>query len=263
VAGGGFLSVHTASGTTSDLTCTSGNTQDEWDQTLAASNVTPNLDTATCTVGQTIIYKATQGASAVLVNNFTASTGTINYAAVGGAQLQIGASNGNILIIYARFDGTNWNIVSEATVPAQPAACAQNGNCPVATLTIGSDVSAANMARGFMTFDTGNLTALPGTTVLFDCHKVVKAGTVENGVITAGLFTCAGNPTLKIQDCGATVNACGSPTTLVSSTPTAVGAADVTVSSATLTAGDYICMQITAGTCTALDLTVKLEHRIN
>jgi len=49
----------------------------------------------------------------------------------------------------------------------------------------------------------------------------------------------------------------------VSNTPTAVGATDATITNATLTAGDYICMQITAGTCTALDLTVKLEHRIN
>jgi len=214
--------------------------------------------------GQTIIYHATQGASGVLVNNLTATAGTIKYMSVGGAQLQVPANNGDQLYIYIRsVDGTNWAVMSQVTSAAQAAACAQNGNCPVATLTIGSDTSAANMARGFMSFDTGNLTALPGATVLFDCQKVVKAGTLENGVVTAGLFTCAGNPTLKIQDCGASVNACGSPTTLVSNTPTAAGAADATISNATLTAGDYVCMQITAGTCTALDLTVKLEHRIN
>jgi len=202
----------------------------------------------------------------VLVNNFTAGGGAnIAYSGNGGQQVQVPGSSGNTLKIYARLtpDTTHWQLGNMDTVPAQPAACAQNGNCVVSTITIGGDLSAANMARGFMTFDTGNLTALPGATVLFDCQKPGKGGTIENGVVTAGLFTCAGNPTLKIQDCGATVNACGSPTTLVSTTPTAAGAADATITNATLTAGDYICMQITAGTCTALDLTVKLEHRIN
>lgn len=258
----GSVTTHTATGTTPNLTCTAGSTQDEWDQTLAASNVTPNLN-GSCSTGQTIIYKATQGASGVLVNNLTATSGTISYGSVGGSQLQVGGTNGNQVIIYVRFDGTNWVVWQQATVPAQPAACAQNGNCPVATITIGSDTSAANMARAFMSFDTGNITAIPGSTVLFDCQKVVKAGTIENGVGTAGLFTCSGNPTIKIQDCGSTVNACGSPATLVTAAFTAAGSIDATVNSAALVAGDYVCAEFSAGTCTVFDASVKLEHRIN
>ena len=251
----------TATGTTPNLTCTdSTHAQFEYDQTLAASNVTPNLGGG-CATGQTIVYVATQGASAVLVNNLTATAGTISYGAAGGSQLQIGATAGNTLTIYVRsVDGTNWDAKMETTVPAVPAACAQNGNCPVATLTLGTSPAVATIPQPHYTFPIAAVAAT--TTTQWGEQKTDNAITITSITISVGAFTCSVNPVVSLYDCSSTAGTCTPVNTLgTSATLTAIGNASISVSHAAVAAGEYLAAKFDSGTCTVLNGSIVAEVR--
>lgn len=92
--------------------------------------------------------------------------------------------------------------------------------------------------------------------------KVVHTSTVDNIEGSAIAFTCSGNPTATLYECGTDAN-CGSPTTIGSVTVTGTGVAfDGTVSSSTITAGDYIAWAI-SGTCASLDIQATAQIHTN
>lgn len=117
--------------------------------------------------------------------------------------------------------------------------------------------------RAFIQADTGNLTSIVASGQ-YNPVKAVKAGTIENIVATASAFTCTGNPTITLEDCGTSAGACASPTALGSATVTAANTSvDGTITSATITAGHYLVWETTAGTCTTLNLSASAEYRMN
>lgn len=133
----------------------------------------------------------------------------------------------------------------------------------VPSLTINGDSAITAGPRAFIQADTGNLTSIVASGQ-YDPVKVVKAGTVENIVATASAFTCTGNPTITLEDCGTAAGACASPTALGSATVTAANTSvDGTITSATITAGHYLVWETTAGTCTALNISASAEYRMN
>lgn len=135
-------------------------------------------------------------------------------------------------------------------------------------VSISGDNAVNSMAREPIHFGTGTLTSLV-TGTNFDCTKIVKAITIENGTGTSIVDTsCTGGSTLKVFDCGSSAPAnaaCSGGTAKVTVTlsTTAGTAVAATVNSAAVAAGEYLCAQITtAGTgCTALDASLDIMAR--
>jgi hypothetical protein len=101
-------------------------------------------------------------------------------------------------------------------------------------------------------FSPGLVAAIVNTKGAFT--KWVKASTVDNIEGSASTFTCTGNPTITLYECGTSAT-CATPTTIGSVTVTASGTVvDGTVSSAAIVAGDYTAWAISAGTCASLDI---------
>jgi hypothetical protein len=111
-------------------------------------------------------------------------------------------------------------------------------------------------------FAPGQLSAVTNTKGGFT--KWVNASTVDNIEGSASAFTCSGNPTLTFYECGTSTTCASSPTTIGSVTVTAAGTVvDGTVSSAAIAAGDYTAWEISAGTCTGLDIIGKAQIHSN
>jgi hypothetical protein len=110
-------------------------------------------------------------------------------------------------------------------------------------------------------FAPGPLTSITAT--IFGYARIKNASTVDYITGSTFTFTCTGNPTITIYECG-TSTTCATPTTIGTVTLTASGTGTAgTVSSSAITAGDYIAGGVTAGTCAALDPAVNVSLHAN
>jgi hypothetical protein len=124
-----------------------------------------------------------------------------------------------------------------------------------------SSSSLSSAAVYQIAFQPGLITAVTNTKGVYG--KISKAATVDNIEGAAITFTCAGNPTITFYECGTSAT-CASPTTIGSVTVTAGGQVfDGTVNNAAITAGDYVAWAISAGTCTALDISATAQAHSN
>jgi hypothetical protein len=131
------------------------------------------------------------------------------------------------------------------------------------SLTIGGDTAFTAGPRAFMPFATGQLAAIISSGQYF-VGQIAKAATVENFTATAATLTCTTNPTLTLEDCGASAGTCASPTAIANVTLTAANTVTSgTVTSGTLTAGHFFVVETTAGVCTALNASGSAEYRMN
>jgi hypothetical protein len=135
-----------------------------------------------------------------------------------------------------------------------------------ANLGVGQGLSSSggnivNNGTDHVSFQPGLVTAITNGKGAF--HKFSKASTVDNIEGSASAFSCTGNPTVTMYECG-TSTTCAAPTTIGSATVTAAGTVvDGTISSAAITAGDYVAFAISAGTCVSLDVTLTAQTHQN
>lgn len=148
------------------------------------------------------------------------------------------------------------------TLPASTAASWVYNSATGTWISLGNSTDAAGtQATQTISFQPGLITAVTNTKGVFG--KFVKASTVDNIEASAVLFTCAGNPTITLFECG-TSSTCASPTTIGTVTVTASGQVfDGSITSAAITAGDYVAWAITAGTCTSLDIAATSQVHSN
>lgn len=143
-----------------------------------------------------------------------------------------------------------------------------NGSAPGAAATLGvgqglasSGGNIVNSGTDHVSFQPGLITAVTNGKGAF--HKFSKASTVDNLEGSASAFSCTGNPTVTMYECG-TSTSCAAPTTIGSATITSAGTVvDGTVSSSAITAGDYVAFAISAGTCISLDVTLTAQTHQN
>ncbi len=94
--------------------------------------------------------------------------------------------------------------------------------------------------------------------------KIINTATLDNLEINIINFTCTGNPSFALYDCGSDITCGTSPSALgTSGTISTVGSTDVTVSSSALTAAHYIGFGFASGTCTALKINVNGMYHTN
>lgn len=168
---------------------------------------------------------------------------------------------------------SNYGLVTSGTVAASNlTGTISAANLPVATtgaqgiMQVGSGlaVSSGTVSSNAVYqigFQPGLLTAVTNTKGVYG--KVSKAATVDNIEGSAILFTCLGNPTVTMYECG-TSSTCATPTTIGSVTVTTSGQVfDGTVSNSAITAGDYIAWAISAGTCTSIDISATAQVHSN
>jgi hypothetical protein len=136
------------------------------------------------------------------------------------------------------------------------------GNNTIGTGSFLLGSQAGSGAEQTISFQPGLLTAVTNTKGVFG--KFVKDSTVDNITGSAIIFTCAGNPTITLYECGTDTTCASSPTTIGSVTVTAAGTAiDGTVSNPAITAGDYVAWAISSGTCTTLDVSATAQVHAN
>lgn len=95
-------------------------------------------------------------------------------------------------------------------------------------------------------------------------YKVQYASTLDNIEAYATVFTCVGNPTINIYECG-TSKSCSSPTIIGSAVITASGSVvDGTISNnGAINAGDYVAFGFSGGTCVSLNAVITGQIRVN
>jgi hypothetical protein len=136
-----------------------------------------------------------------------------------------------------------------------------------ATLGVGQGLSSSggnvvSNAVNHISFQPGLITAVTNGKGAF--YKFSKASTVDNLEASATSFSCTGNPTITMFECGTSTTCASSPTTIGAITLTAAGTVvDGTVSSSAITAGDYVAFAITAGTCVSLDVQMTAQTHQN
>lgn len=128
----------------------------------------------------------------------------------------------------------------------------------------GLSLSGSNVisnAEQTITFQPGGQTAIVGAVSAFVLFK--NASTVDNIAASALTFTCSGNPTLTLYECG-TSSTCATPTAIGTVTITAANTAVTgTITSAAITAGDYVAWKETSGTCSILDIAGSAQIHSN
>lgn len=125
----------------------------------------------------------------------------------------------------------------------------------------GCSSAAGSGAVQMISFQPGLITAVTATKGVFS--KFVKASTVDNIEASAVTFTCVGNPTITLYECG-TSSTCAAPTAIGSATVTTSGQAfDGTISAGSISAGDYVAFSISSGTCTSLDISATAQVHAN
>lgn len=108
---------------------------------------------------------------------------------------------------------------------------------------------------GYMPFSTGALVTLPSNAVV-GSGLTSSAQTIKTITAQASVFTCTGNPTLTLFDCGTSSSSCSSGTSI--GTATLTGANSIVTGSFTpyaLALSHYWAWLVTSGTCTALNAT--------
>lgn len=139
-----------------------------------------------------------------------------------------------------------------------------SGTQPITTAGTGLSASGATLNSNAVYqigFSPGSLTSVISTKTMFG--KVSKNSTVDNIEGSALIFTCTGNPTITLYECGVS-STCASPTTIGSVTVTGTGTAiDGTINNSAITAGDYIAWAISAGVCASLDIQATAQIHSN
>lgn len=125
----------------------------------------------------------------------------------------------------------------------------------------GATAAAGSQATEHVSFQPGLMTAVSNAKSAF--YKYSKASTVDNLEASAQQFSCTGNPTITMYECGTSMT-CATPTTIGNITITAAGTVvDGTVSSSAITAGDYVAFAVSAGTCVTLDINMTAQVHSN
>lgn len=125
----------------------------------------------------------------------------------------------------------------------------------------GATAAAGSLATEHVSFQPGLMTAVSNAKSAF--YKYSKASTVDNLEASAQQFSCTGNPTITMYECG-TSTTCATPTTIGSITVTAAGTVvDGTPSNPAIAAGDYVAFAVSAGTCVTLDINMTAQVHSN
>lgn len=136
--------------------------------------------------------------------------------------------------------------------------CLKTNNVSFAS---GATAAAGSLATDHVSFQPGLMTSVSNAISAF--HKFSKASTVDNLEASAQQFSCVGNPTITMYECGVSAT-CAGPTTIGAITVTAAGTVvDGTVTNPAIAAGDYVAFAVTAGTCATLDINMTAQVHSN
>lgn len=171
----------------------------------------------------------------------------------------------------------NFSVINDSTVAGQTSGtqAGQNANFTgtlsqggvqvISTAGVGTSQSGSTLNSNAVyqiSFQPGLMTSVSNAKSSF--AKVSKTSTVDNIEVSAQQFSCTGNPTVTMYECGTSTTCASTPVTIGSATITAAGTVvDGTVSNATITAGDYIAFAISAGTCVTLDVSATAQVHSN
>lgn len=234
---------------------------------VTANNISGTVDNPTSTPAITLLL----GAGTASVLGGVKPDGTTITNSSGAISVTYGttsntAAQGND----SRITGpaaVNGAIKSNGSGTFSQAACADLSNggalCPlnVGAGLVSSGGNLVSSATEHVSFQPGLVTAVTNGKGAF--YKFSKASTVDNAEASASSFSCTGNPTVTMYECG-TSTTCGAPTTISAVTVTTAGTVvDGTISSAAITAGDYVAFAISAGTCISLDVQLTAQVHQN
>lgn len=131
-----------------------------------------------------------------------------------------------------------------------------------AWMIVGGQTPLGSGAEQTISYQPGLLTAVNASIGVYG--KFVKASTVDNIVGSATTFSCVGNPTITMYECGTSTTCSSTPTTIGTVTITSNATAfPGTVSNPAITAGDYVGFATTAGTCASSDLSATAQIHSN
>lgn len=175
-----------------------------------------------------------------------------------------GNTSGALTIIPQATAGTpTWTAGTSSGTPVVTASSplvitAATGNITCTTCLTGT---AGSGARAWLSFQPGLMTAVSNAKAGF--HQVSAASTVDNLIVSAQQFSCTGNPTITMYECG-TSTTCATPTAIGTATPTAAATAfPGTITSSAITAGDYVAFAVSSGTCVTLDIAATAQIHAN
>lgn len=144
--------------------------------------------------------------------------------------------------------------------PAVPTASSGTNTTQIAT-TAFVTAAAGSGAEQTISYQPGLLSSVVATPAVFG--KFVKASTVDNIIVSALTLTCVTPPTIALLECGSSTT-CATPTTIGSVQVVATGTATpATVSSSAIVAGDYVAWEMTAGTCTSVNVSGSSQIHAN
>lgn len=246
------------------------------DLPLAGGTLTGNLTLPSLSVGATaqtfpasgviVGTTDTQALTNKSIDGAEINSGTVA-AARGGAGTVTGALKGNgagAVSQAACADLSNGGTACAATIPG-PGIVQSNGTAfgdvTVSTGLAYSSPTLSSNAVTFIAFSPGPATSVSSTKSAF--YKATKAMTFDNIEGSALAFTCGTNPTVTFYECG-TSPTCAAPTTIGTVTVTAAGTVvDGTIAAAAVVAGDYVAAEISAGTCTVLNIVATAQLHAN
>lgn len=129
-------------------------------------------------------------------------------------------------------------------------------------VTTSGNITVNSNAIYFINYGRGKETSITNNKGNFTL--ISKTSTLDNMVFSAETFTCTGNPTVTMWECG-TDNTCAtSPTSMATATITAsVTAVQGTITNSTVTAGDYVAFSVSGGTCTSLSYDASAQLHVN
>lgn len=200
-------------------------------------------------MGKTVTHTASSAMADTLPQ-----AGTTGFA-LGAAYTETNNGTGTLTITTTTSSFSNTGTTSFKLYQNESAYIASDGTNWIVTALVRN-------AEQTISFQPGLLTAVTNTKSVFG--KFVKSSTVDNIGASALLFSCVSNPTITLYECGTSATCSSSPVSIGSATVTAAGTVvDGTISSAAITAGDYVAWEISAGTCTSLDISATAQVHSN